>query len=257
MISQSIQNICLGVYRVVEKTGVLRTAMGRSIFDFSYGVYKTLFEARWANGLAEFVPAGSTVIDVGANIGFYTLRFASWVGHEGRVFAFEPEATNFERLTRAIHKKAFSDRVIAMNGVAANRTGDFFLDINPNHPGDHKLGSSGEPVPGWDIDTLLSQCGEPRIFLIKIDVQGAEPIVIEGAMKTIERDKPALLLEIDPGAIMAMGGNADSLLSELKRQGYQAYTLGKSGANLPIDNSKILAKCGSDKYLDILFLYEK
>jgi hypothetical protein len=65
-----------------------------------------------------------------------------------------------------------------------------------------------------------------------------------------------LIVEIDPGAIAAMGGNAASLISWLETKDYRAHTLNRDGTGVPIDGQKILEKCGTGNYLDILFLHD-
>ena len=72
------------------------------LFLAVYGIYKRYFEAGPIDRLQEFVPPGSLVIDVGANVGFFSLRFARWVGAEGKVIAIEPEERNCNNLVEAV-----------------------------------------------------------------------------------------------------------------------------------------------------------
>ena len=75
-------------------------------------IYKQYFEAGPIDRLQEFVPSGSLVIDVGANVGFFSLRFAKWVGKGGKVISIEPEDRNYNRLIAA-PKAGLFDRVDA------------------------------------------------------------------------------------------------------------------------------------------------
>ena len=68
----------------------------RSVFEACYEIYKRLIEAPHA--LRAHVQPGTIVVDVGANVGFFTRYFAEWTGADGRVLAIEPEQQNFERL---------------------------------------------------------------------------------------------------------------------------------------------------------------
>ena len=98
--------------------------------------------------LGHYVIPGTVVVDVGANIGFFTDRFARWVGPDGRVLAIKPEAVNFARLQRRILSGGISDRVELVRAAACDRTETVLLNINPDHPGDHRLSNRGVPVRG-------------------------------------------------------------------------------------------------------------
>jgi hypothetical protein len=79
------------IYGRATKGGILDRPRPRRAFEGVYLGYKRLIEAGPVDQLRELVTRGSTVIDVGANIGFFSLRFARWVGPSGRVIAIEPE----------------------------------------------------------------------------------------------------------------------------------------------------------------------
>ena len=82
-------------YGMLARTGIMRQAWTRRVFLAAYSVYKTWIEAGPVDRLKDFVLPGSTVVDVGANIGFFTIKFAQWVGEQGRVIAIEPDLENF------------------------------------------------------------------------------------------------------------------------------------------------------------------
>ena len=82
-----LQDGLIGLYGLVKKTGALDTPAGRKLFEASYGFYKDRLEAGPILMLRPYVRPGSWVIDVGANIGFFTRRFASWVSQGGKVIA--------------------------------------------------------------------------------------------------------------------------------------------------------------------------
>jgi predicted methyltransferase len=83
------------VYRVALRTGIFETRPGYFFLERYYDAYKAVLEAPSLRHVRSFVPAGSTVIDVGAHCGFQTKHFGAWVGPQGRVIAIEPEPTNF------------------------------------------------------------------------------------------------------------------------------------------------------------------
>src|SRR5262245_1976654 len=98
--NQLLQDGLIRLYRLVKATGGLDAAPGRRIFEASYLIYKDRLEAGPIGVLRSCVRPGTLVIDVGANIGYFTRRFAGWVSEGGRVLAVEPEAVNFARLER-------------------------------------------------------------------------------------------------------------------------------------------------------------
>ena len=123
------------------------------------------------------------MIDVGANVGFFSLRFARWVGDRGKVIAIEPEQRNYASLVGAVERQGFSSRVEALRAVAAATRGEVLLEINPLHPADHKISRDGTglPVRAVTLDELVQGQSGRRPALLKIDVQGAEMMVLQGA----------------------------------------------------------------------------
>ena len=180
------------------------------IFETSYQFYKRRFEASPIRMLRQWVRPKTFVIDVGENIGFFSRQFATWVSDGGKVIALEPEALNYARLKHAIAKAGLTDVVETIQAAVADTTGSGMLEVNPGHPGDHKLAAQGVPVAMTTIDDLLSDRGWPEVSLIKIDVQGAEARVISGARQALERFRPALFLEVDEEQLRQFGSTRAS-----------------------------------------------
>ncbi len=248
---RAAQNVMLGAYRLVFARGLLRFAWGRRAFFAVYEFYKNVFEAGPIGRLRAYVPEGGFVIDVGANVGFFTERFARWVGAEGRVLALEPEARNHAELCRRLAAKRLAERVDARRAVADAASGTAHLVINPDHPGDHRIGEAGEPVAALAIDELVpSGC---RVSLIKIDVQGAELRVLAGAAGTIARDRPALFVELDPDGLERFGADVDALLGDLAARGYAPHRLTRDGPRA-CPRGELDAVLARHGYTDLLFL---
>lgn len=250
-----VQLSLLALYRWLRATGVLSTPVGRGLFERSYDLYKTVLEAGPIGALQRFVEPGSTVIDVGANLGFFSRRFARWVVDGGRVVAIEPEPENCQRLQRALVAQGVNHVVDVVEAVAAESTGTRMLEINPDHPGDHRIGKHGLEVAAVTLDSLVAERGWPKISLIKIDVQGAEQAVLEGARRTLQRSRPALFVEIDDDALRRMGASAESLLSWLMEEGYAPHRLERSGIAPVMTVREVLDYLGKRRsYCDLLFL---
>jgi FkbM family methyltransferase len=251
---KTTQDIFLVFYKLVQSTGFLNTYFGRSIFEMFYLLYKKRFETTSIDLLKTFVKPGAFVIDVGANIGFFTLNFANWVSKGGKVLAFEPEKINYERLKKNIRRNKVSESVKAYNMAVSEGFGEALLEINPLHPGDHKLGEEGIPVKVTSIDYFLNEHKWTEVSLIKIDVQGAEAKVISGAVKTLKKYKPALFIEVDDSNLQNYGSSAKALLQFCELFGYVVHLLEKGTISPPICLDSAVSIALESGYKDFLLL---
>ncbi len=240
------------LYDRVAQTGLLDRPRPRRAFESAYLAYKRLLEAGPLDGLREVVTSGSTAIDVGANIGFFTLRFARWVGPEGHVIAIEPEARNCDSLHRRVSRAGLSDIVTCVQAAAADRHRELRLTLNPGHPGDHHLGNHGEPVPGVTLDELAASDPRP-VTLIKIDVQGAESMVLSGARRLIERHHPAVFVEVDERSLSRLGSSSSQLINTLVSLGYGGHRLTRAGIGKREHEDNLISESAT-AYIDVLFL---
>ncbi len=114
----------------------------------------------------------------------------------GRVIAIEPEARNVDSLRRRVQRAGLADTVECVQAVAAAQPGELRLAVNPTHPGDHQIAAQGRAGPRRD--PRRADAGEARhVSLVKIDVQGAESMVLAGARSVLEEHRPALFVEVD------------------------------------------------------------
>src|SRR3977135_2308144 len=103
MFQSFMRNAAVLSYGLIARCGLHRFPVFHRIFLTFYAIYKQRFEAGPIDRLRDFVPSGSLVIDVGANVGFFSLRFAKWVGDGGKVISVEPEDRNYNALCAARH----------------------------------------------------------------------------------------------------------------------------------------------------------
>lgn len=255
MVEGVIKNSAVSLFGLATKLGVQRLPAFDRIFLALYEIYKRRFEAGPIERLREFVPDGSLVIDVGANVGFFTLLFADWVG-AGEVIAIEPEDKNYRRLATAIEREGLSGRVRALKAVAAATSGTMLLQINPLHPADHKLSrdGSGLVVEAVTLDELVHDKGRLRPSLIKIDVQGAEMLVLQGTADILKVSRPALFVELCENALAQFETSASAVLDHLIQQDYLPHWLVRSGPLPAAKPEEILRKVAATGYVDVLFL---
>jgi FkbM family methyltransferase len=254
-----IQNVFLWAYKKAQKFGFWESKLGKEFFYKAYDLYKLLVEAGPIEQLKPFSKPETVVIDVGANVGFFTTRFIQWLAPTGgKVIALEPEARNYQRLVNVIQRQGYTKDVIeTLNCAVAEQNGIMYLAINPMHPGDHHLDESGIPVDVVTIDYLLSVRGWPTVSLIKIDVQGAELRVLLGAQETLNRYSPALFIEVDDNNLRSYGTSASKLLELLDEMGYKPHQLRKYESPLEVSTANVLELLHMKTYLDILFIKSK
>ncbi|HUK82064.1 MAG TPA: FkbM family methyltransferase [Verrucomicrobiae bacterium] len=232
----------------------LRSPLGRTAFEWAYDLYKRFYEASGTGSLSQYIRPGTTVIDVGANVGFFTQRFGRWVGPSGRVIAIEPEDTNFSRLKCMIERRGLARVVEPVQAVASDAPGTSHLQVSHYHPGDHKIGETGVPIRAVTIDNLMARDGIPPVSLIKIDVQGAEERVLHGARQALMRWHPVLFLEVDDDALRAMGSSSDQLLNWLAALGYQPRCIRHGRVSSLLSAEEIRPLCQQGRYVDLVLL---
>lgn len=254
MVKRFFITIFLGVYRLVRATGFLNTRLGRRLFESVYHQYKKRFEAGPTQVLRQWVRPKTVVVDVGANVGFFTVQFASWVSDGGKVIAVEPESLNYSRLQEAVSRAGFTGVVETIQAALADHAGEGSLEINPHHPGDHKLSTQGVKVTLSTIDDLLAARGWPEVSLIKIDVQGAEAKVVAGARQTIEKFRPVLFLEVDDKLLQNYGTSAKDLLTYFATHGYSIHKRFGDGISPSLSVLQVLSMDDANAYDDLLFL---
>ena len=182
---------------------------------------------------------GMRVLDIGANIGFYTLLSAAGVGATGRVWAIEPNPRNVAFLLANCRLNQFG-HVEVIQAAASDRWEvlriftDFTNGVIEPVQGDDPAGF-GQTVQGLSVSAVLP-AGE-KIDLIKIDVEGAEGRALRGVEPLLRRCKPTILSEFQPASMPARSAmSPEEYLNYLYSVGYRLTVLQDAG---PID-------CGLD-----------
>lgn len=172
--------------------------------------------------------AGDVYVDVGANIGYYTLIAAQRVGPQGKVIAYEPDPDNFELLKTNVALNALAQvQIFPYALYDKNADGELFL--SGDNYGDHRIYDSSQVRPSRKIslvngDQHLRQLSE-RIDFLKIDTQGAEFFVVNGLRQLImdNRAHLRLMLEFCPYGIRHSGASGHDLLRLLDATGMQYH----------------------------------
>jgi Methyltransferase FkbM domain len=142
-----------------------------------------------------------------------------------------------------------------LKAVAAAEPGMTFLEINPLHPADHKLSRNGTglPVTAVTLDGLVQDKGPLRPALVKIDVQGAEMLTLQGMTDILKIAGPALFIELSEHGLLKFGTSVSAILHLLSDNGYEPYWLTRSG-HRNATRSEIDVRTAGAEYVDVLFL---
>jgi FkbM family methyltransferase len=195
------------------------------------------YEPVFYRAFVDRVSEGLVVIDIGAHIGIFTLGAASRVGREGRVFAFEPSPDTVDILAHHVALNRCSDRVEVVRAVVSDADGvvPFYvhgLSMAASLSRDNVEALNPErveaarrvDVPAITLDRFCSE-RNVRPALLKIDVEGAELRVLEGAHDLLQTGSPVILCEIHPAQMKNCGGSTAAMYAYLERLGYQATPL--------------------------------
>lgn len=169
----------------------------------------------------KYIRKGDVVLDIGANIGYFTLIYARLVGEKGHVYAFEPNKTNFALLKKNVEANGYKN-ITVHNVAISDVEKDGFLYLNDYNMGDHRIydshnGRDKHPVKITTIDKVLN--GKKADFA-KIDTQGAEIGVLRGMKETVKTIH-TMCIEFWPyGLNRAQQGKPEDLLSLIKDYGF-------------------------------------
>lgn len=153
------------------------------------------------------VPAGGTFVDVGAHVGWYSLKAAKAVGPRGRVIAIEPDHATLRKLRDNIRASG-AEAVIVVVPVACydSETTLPFYSAPRSNTGESSLSlaaasqegpiTASYPVRARRLDDILREVGVTRVDALKIDVEGAELHVLKGAVETLDRFRPEISVEV-------------------------------------------------------------
>jgi FkbM family methyltransferase len=197
-------------------------------------IYYLAHEGAELRFIESFLRPGDLVLDVGAHVGLFSLASSARVGPTGEVHSFEPAPPNFASLECNVRLNHLQN--IRLNPVAVG-TSDEVVEIGrPREDFDGAQTSGAFTVGGPEdrvevemIDLaryVRDRLGDKRIRLVKVDVEGFEPQVLEALDESMQTGSPqALLLEVNVPALQLHGHDVESVARPLKRNGYSLFRL--------------------------------
>jgi FkbM family methyltransferase len=226
----AIQNMVVGdvQVRVPEFDGEFIMSPKSHIFHrlAQFGEY----EPRLIKIILNAIVPDKDVIDVGANLGFFSCAAAKRLT-TGRVLAIEPTDGAHRRLLHNLALNGVTDKVIVFKGLASDNVGDsdiHYIDgmeeyssiEKSEHPAVMGMEMASIKVPAMPIDRLVLENGiHPTV--IKVDVEGAEGLVFKGAQETLREFRPLVLAELNRKMLGTFGYTPEELINGFKQLGYK------------------------------------
>ncbi|HET9018324.1 MAG TPA: FkbM family methyltransferase [Acetobacteraceae bacterium] len=216
-----------------------------------------LIDGYWEMWVTEamlgFVRAAMVAIDVGANLGYFTLLLADLVGREGRVHAFEPNPTIMQRLARSVTVNGFGSRTTLHAAPLSAEVGEQVRLVVPENepknahilPEDRAAGF-GVPLLTTTIDEVV---GDGPVDFIKIDAEGAELAIWHGMRRLLARGRPlTIFLEFNP----ARYADAAGFLAEIQAQGFAMAVIDPQAGVVPVAAATVLASQSGEDWMLVL-----
>jgi FkbM family methyltransferase len=211
-----------GIKRTFENNSVRMPARFFKYFPDGYEKENFCF-------INEQVKGGMSVLDVGAHIGLMAVVFGKKVGDKGNVYAFEPTPTTIKILQETIKLNkinnisavpvALADKKSKLTFYISENAADNSNSLVNNHRTDRKEETIEVEVN--TIDDFAAERNIPKIDFIKVDVEGAELQLLKGAVNTIKKDKPKMILSVHPGPIQNFGDSTKDIWNLLHDAGYK------------------------------------
>ena len=212
-----------------------------------YGQYEEYI----ANTLKSAAIPGTMVIDVGANVGLHAIPLAQKIGNRGQVIAFEPDPDNYRLLCNNIERNGLTNITTHRLGLSFEQGTALLYQSTANRG---SLSMRRENVQDWGEQTLepveirlevadqILQDSTRPISLIKIDVEGAEPLVIRGMKNTLKQNPDAkLIFEFWPRLIQQFDIDPLEFLHELEQEGYSLKLIDEERREIiPLTADKIV-----------------
>jgi FkbM family methyltransferase len=219
---------------------------------------------------AKYLRGDMILVDIGANMGLYTVVSMHHLDAGGRIVAFEPFPASYEILQKNVAANQTDGRacprVDVFNLAAAPESARMDLRLNPENRADNRMyrGSYQGKLEDWDtlpvegrpVDDVLAELGIQEVNFVKIDIQGYEQNAISGFRKTLARSQNVILLsEFWPKGLQESGGSATEYLQMLTDLGFSLYTLNERphGTVTPLEDwDALITSLSGRKYTDIV-----
>ena len=230
-------------------------------------VFQGVWEELTTQLFKEVVREGDTVVDLGANMGYFTLLAARLVGEKGRVYAFEPEPVNYDLLLRNIALNGY-DNVVALQKAVSDTSDKVMLSIHSTDSGRHTIRQAGYgeeygeviEVESVTLDSFFKD--KPFPDVVKIDVEGAELQALAGMVRIIEAKRDLkIFIEFYPALLEESGYTVEEFAHRLLNEwNFSILSIDEYYRNkgcMRIDNPTELVNLGKRREISNLLLEKR
>jgi FkbM family methyltransferase len=188
------------------------------------------YEPEVWQALMSAVRVGDVIADVGSYVGLYTIALAQRVGATGRIVAFEPDDSNYRSLKEHVELNRVADRVTLVRAAVGEREGvaDLESNLDSSFISGDIASSKNNKRAKVECLTLDGYFADKKLDLLKIDVEGYEEKVLEGATSLLtdkDRSPRLIFIEVHPYAWPSLGSTGDSILQLLSQLNYEVREL--------------------------------
>lgn len=205
--------------------------IGNKLYQNSFGLYKPVYylykrytDQNKIKLLRSHTKQGMKIVDIGANIGFYTELFSQMTGPSGQVWAFEPDKKNYHHL-----QKLTQNNIIVENKAVGNLNQLIRLYISDDMNVDHRTYDDGSGREFYEVESIRLDDylnDQDQIDVIKIDIQGYDYCAMMGMQKTIKNSANLLLItEFWPHGLKKAGVEPCDFLELIQASGLKYHTL--------------------------------
>ena len=204
------------------------------------------------------IKRGDVFLDIGANLGHYTLIAANLVGENGKVYAFEPAPSNYDLLVKSMKVNGY-ENIVAIPKAVSNMSGMTRLVLNPHESGIYHLDSLDSDdsviIEAITLDVFFKD-KEKRVNIIKMDVEGAEMLALEGMSEILKsNDNLTIFTEFSPVMIRRAGSSPEEFLKQFVGYGFELFHINESEERLdPVDMDRAMQIGIEEKWANFLCL---
>ena len=207
-----------------------------------------IHEEKETNLVKSQIKEGEIIVDIGANIGYYTLLFAKLVGASGNVFAFEPEPYNFQLLQKNVKANSYQNVTIEKKAIL-DKNGKTNLYLSKSNVGSHSIFPRTKnhqtciEVETITLDDYFNNKTGKKISFVKIDAECSEPAVLRGMTSILTNKNLKHLIEYAPSNCRRFDEKFSNFLKFLTEYGFGFHSI-LFGKNLiePISERQLLKK---------------
>jgi FkbM family methyltransferase len=206
----------------------------------SFGCLIDNYEPQESAALRRLLWPGAHVVDVGANVGWFTFLAALAVGGEGHVLAIEPRQPTVDYLRRSVSLNQLDERITVLQTAVGREAGRAWIVWHPlsQNPGSSHIGDPGDSKDAQPVDvrTLDDLLAGSVVDCVKMDIEGAEGLALLGGSRVLRESRPFILCEINPAGLQNVSNmSVDEFLMLVRSRSYAVFSLTDSAGLVRTD----------------------